>query len=134
MRRLAIGTLAGLSIFACVQTDYLYRHEVRGRVLGPGGVPVSGATVMRAVGESGEQQYGLADLYRRTTAEDGSFAFVYQGLGPEPEPAHVWFLSVYAEGMRGEVKKIEVRWRDGAQPEQMGYIETGIELRLEAEH
>lgn len=124
-----LAALTTLCAGGCV--DYVYRHHVTGTVVDPDDKPVSGATVRRVLA-SGEQ-YGLENLYLRTTDAQGRFDFAHSGLGPKPERSQTWILVVEHPRFDRERIELEARWIDpkpSGRLEEHGYVALDAEIRL----
>ena len=114
----------------CARIDYAYRHEVAVRVVhAVTGRPLAGVTVERL--EAGMTNTPARALYLRTTAADGSFRFLYSGLGPRPLPAHEWVLFLHKAGYRPASVTNRVSWLPFAEGRAaFGYVLTNLQLRL----
>ena len=117
-------------IVACAHVDYAYRHDVAGVVLdAASGAPLAGAVVDRV--ESGLTNAADPALYRRTTGPDGTFRFLYSGLGGKPEKFQRWELIVRLPGWQSVTLASNVRWHafvDGQA--SYGYVLTNLRVHL----
>ncbi len=90
--------------------DYEYRHEVDGKVLDADNKPVKGA-IVRRVTDKGDQ-YGIDELYSRTTPATGEFSFVNVGRGPQHMASAPWKIQVeYPVGVK-HTYDVAANWSD----------------------
>jgi hypothetical protein len=117
-----------LALAGCRTVDYAYRHRVAGTVRDAAGKPVAGAVVERVWPESP----GLKDesgLYRRTSAADGSFEFLYSGLGGKPLASDEWVLAAIHDHHGKAEVRIMLRWRPfSGTNDDFGYVTDGIRI------
>lgn len=128
--RLFVGIAVPFALAGCARIDYAYRHEVAGRVVhAVTGRPLAGVTVERL--EAGMTNTPARALYLRTTAADGTFRFLYSGLGPRPLPVHEWVLVLDKQGYRRASVTNRVSWLPFAEGRAAyGYVLTNLQLRL----
>lgn len=124
-------SLLTVAVGACRTVDYAYRHEVSGRVLNAAnGIPVAGVTVERL--EAGMTNTPVRDIYRRLTAADGTFSFLYSGLGPRPAAAQEWVLSLRKPGYVTSLVTNRVPWTPFTEGRSnFGYVLGALDLRLD---
>jgi hypothetical protein len=119
----ALGLLTLLG--AC--RDYEYRHEVSGVVVDAQNKPVADA-VVRRVTEKGDQ-YGVNELYSRTTKADGAFSFVNEGRGPEHLAEAPWKVQVeYPVGSK-HTFDVVAKWSDDRSG-CFGYCARNVTIQL----
>jgi hypothetical protein len=103
--------------------DYAYRHEIRGTVLDAANQPIAGALVRRVSDKN--DQYGVDELYLRTTAANGSFDFVNEGRGPSPVRAAPWRIEVEFPKGTKRTYEIVATWSDD-KSECTGYCARNV--------
>ena len=108
MHRLAAAGLSSFLLLGC--QDYPYRHEISGRVVGPGEVPLAGAVVQKVDGNG--EAYGNDEAYRRTTDGEGRFSFVAEGRGPSPLGYAPWILRVTSPKYAERLLEVRAAWSE----------------------
>lgn len=114
-----------LWLTAC--SDHPYRHEIAGRVVAAGEVPVAGAVVQR-VNDKGEP-YGHDDAYRRVTDAQGNFAFVVEARGPSPMAYAPWILKVTEAHHSERLLEVHAAWSED-RATCYGYCAKGFTIEL----
>lgn len=119
----SLSCLAVGVVFLVSCKDYEYRHEVDGKVLDADNKPVKGA-IVRRVTDKGDQ-YGIDELYARTTPASGEFSFVNVGRGPQHMSSAPWKIQVEHPAGVKHTYDVAANWSDDRSG-CFGYCAKGV--------